>query len=229
MQTFESQSATTTVRRLEDIREFLTTSLAMALRTQPNIADLRGETEGKRDIISQQTTMLHQIKINLDSLQDLMRVIPVEQRILRHVFYKSMYDREEAIHDAEEGTFAWLLEGSDDDSSSEASSAESGSDGMINSNPDEEFKIRPRRRRKRRTTGEDPPADRGDLSESDSGTDEDDLPGSDSSNEVEDFQKFEENQREERHRATGKLIDWLNMIVASSTCQAKPGLASRLL
>lgn len=114
MQTVESQSATTTVHKLEDIRNSLATSLATALSTHQHIADLRGEIEGERDIISQQTTMLNRIRLNLDSLQDLMRVIPLEKRILKHVFYKSMFDREEAIRDAEEGTFAWLLEGQDD-------------------------------------------------------------------------------------------------------------------
>ncbi|ROV92880.1 hypothetical protein VSDG_06370 [Cytospora chrysosperma] len=114
MQTVGSQSATTTDQKLEDIRDSLTNTLATALSTQQNVADLRGEIGGDRDVVSQQTAMLHQIKTKLDNLQDLIQVIPVEKRILEHVFFTTMFDREEAIHDAEEGTFAWLLEGQDD-------------------------------------------------------------------------------------------------------------------
>lgn len=128
MQTVESHSATTTVQKLEDIRNSLTTSLATALGTQQNVTDLRGEIEGRRDIISQQTAMLHQIKTKLDNLQDLIQVIPVEKRILEHVFFTAMFDREEAIHDAEQGTFAWLLDGQDDLAAERANLVCSGED-----------------------------------------------------------------------------------------------------
>ncbi|ROV89580.1 hypothetical protein VMCG_09930 [Cytospora schulzeri] len=195
MQSVESQSATTTIQELKDIRKSLRTLLQTAMITQQDISGLRGQAQTGIDIISQHAAILSRIRLSLDSLKDLMQVIPVEKRILRYIFHKSMFDREEAIHDAEDGTCSWLLEGQDNSSSDEgedwsateeASSAERGSDRMINSKSNGKL-----------STGQ------GNNVDEDAGNPAEGDPCGNR------LSQFKNNQRKERRIATGKLIAWL--------------------
>lgn len=58
-----------------------------------------------------QAKSLQQIRDALTELQNLSRRVPLENRILEHIWFDGMDAREEAIRDAEEGTFEWLLQG----------------------------------------------------------------------------------------------------------------------
>jgi hypothetical protein len=60
-----------------------------------------------------QAGLLQRIKQPLLDLGDLVWRIPREYRILRSIYYDAMNYREEAIHDAEQGTVSWLLDASD--------------------------------------------------------------------------------------------------------------------
>lgn len=58
-----------------------------------------------------QAKSLQQIRYALTELHNLSQRVPLENRILEHIWFEGMDAREEAIRDAEEGTFEWLLQG----------------------------------------------------------------------------------------------------------------------
>lgn len=118
MQTVKIEPVTTTtVQGSRDMSRSMESFLAASLGTQQYSADLRGEAEDKRDTTSQHTAMLNQIRIGLDSLQELLRVHPWEKVLHKYVTHKSRSDQEKASQGDGEGALAWLLEGKDDDSS----------------------------------------------------------------------------------------------------------------
>ncbi|KAJ0415319.1 hypothetical protein BJY00DRAFT_266622 [Aspergillus carlsbadensis] len=52
---------------------------------------------------------LHQVKADISSLTSLVATMTLENRILENIYFPSMHDREDGIHDAEMGTSEWLL------------------------------------------------------------------------------------------------------------------------
>ncbi|KAL4911127.1 hypothetical protein BDW74DRAFT_172582 [Aspergillus multicolor] len=54
---------------------------------------------------------LEDVKSFLDVLVSKMTSMPAENRILENLYFSSMYDREDAIHNPGKGTFEWFLEG----------------------------------------------------------------------------------------------------------------------
>lgn len=53
---------------------------------------------------------LAQLSKSLAKLQPLTTLISRENKILQCLSFPSMYDREDSIHDAESGTFSWMVE-----------------------------------------------------------------------------------------------------------------------
>jgi hypothetical protein len=67
--------------------------------------------EGQSLISTEQPAPLRQIRDSLIDLVRLAKRMPRENRVLDHIFFETMHDREEAIRDAEADTFEWLLQG----------------------------------------------------------------------------------------------------------------------
>ncbi|KAK7745784.1 hypothetical protein SLS53_002501 [Cytospora paraplurivora] len=97
--------------RVEELKGVIE-ALKAALQTNQSLvhlAELQDIVEENGKAMLEQMTTLDEIKYGLDNLQHLTRVIPLEKKILEHIYYDSMYDRKEAIHDAAQGTYKWLL------------------------------------------------------------------------------------------------------------------------
>jgi hypothetical protein len=73
--------------------------------------------ETNRNNESEQVKSLAEIRNSLSRLYVLADSMSRENRILRRLYFKSMYSREDTIANAESGTFAWILENGDDESS----------------------------------------------------------------------------------------------------------------
>jgi hypothetical protein len=81
------------------------------LATHPPTAPEKSQTESMRDpphTVRPQLE-LQGVKAYIDSLMSLVATIPLENRILDNIYFTSMHDREDTIHDAEMGTFGWLF------------------------------------------------------------------------------------------------------------------------
>ncbi|KUI64368.1 hypothetical protein VM1G_11179 [Cytospora mali] len=106
---------------LKKLQEALESALAQStLKNAQELDELQIGLQEAGSSLTEQTITLEYIKSSLDSLHALARIIPLEKRILEHIYYDSMFERQEAIHAAEEGTFKWLLieEDLDEDTSS---------------------------------------------------------------------------------------------------------------
>ncbi|ROV98495.1 hypothetical protein VPNG_08559 [Cytospora leucostoma] len=99
--------------RVDDLKK-VREALNSALQNNKGLADLQIAVEENGTAMMEQTITLDEIKYGLDKLQHLTRAIPLEKRILEHVYYRAMFDRKEAIQDAAEGTYEWLLESEDE-------------------------------------------------------------------------------------------------------------------
>jgi hypothetical protein len=75
------------------------------------------DVETTRDDGAEQIKSLAEIRFSLSRLQLMMNSISRENRILRRLCFDSMYAREDAIAEAETGTFGWILEDRDYESS----------------------------------------------------------------------------------------------------------------
>ena len=62
------------------------------------------------DAMKESMAKLQKLKLSLGNLCELAETIPLEVRLLRHLFYESIDSREDAIHKASSGTFRWMLE-----------------------------------------------------------------------------------------------------------------------
>lgn len=60
-------------------------------------------------LISEPLAWLQQVKLKLSMICDLVRIVPVEIRLLKQLFFESIDSREHSIHEAEVGTFRWML------------------------------------------------------------------------------------------------------------------------
>ncbi|KUI62489.1 hypothetical protein VP1G_09611 [Cytospora mali] len=95
---------------LKKLQEALESALAQStLKNAQELDELHIGLQETGSSLMEQTITLEYIKNSLDSLRALVRIIPLEKRILEHIYYDSMFERQEAIHAAEEGTFKWLL------------------------------------------------------------------------------------------------------------------------
>jgi hypothetical protein len=65
----------------------------------------------------EQIKSLTEIRFSLSKLQLMTKSMSQENRILRRLYFESMYAREDAIAEAASGTFGWILEERDDNSS----------------------------------------------------------------------------------------------------------------
>jgi hypothetical protein len=81
------------------------------LATHPPTAPEKGQTGIVRDAphTVRPQLELQGVKAYIDSLMSLVATIPLENRILDNVYFTSMHDREDSIHDADIGTLGWLL------------------------------------------------------------------------------------------------------------------------
>lgn len=72
---------------------------------------------------AEQAKSLAEIYCGLSKLQSMAKSMSQENRILGRLYFEAMYAREDTIADAEDGTFEWILEGSDNDSVGENKSS----------------------------------------------------------------------------------------------------------
>ena len=67
------------------------------------------------DAMKESMAKLQKLKLSLGTLCELAETIPLEVRLLRHLFYEAIDSREDAIHKASSGTFRWMLEDDTDE------------------------------------------------------------------------------------------------------------------
>lgn len=82
----------------------------------------------RRDRLSGETKPLQNIQDSLVALQSIARSIRQEDWILKHLHFDSMYDREDNMDNAEEGTFRWILDENNTAEEDEKASEGSGTD-----------------------------------------------------------------------------------------------------
>jgi hypothetical protein len=106
------------LRRLEHATERFSTARAQEVdrlaEELTSISKLLTQTQASQSdqptFLMDQARSLQQIRNALTELRNLSQRVPLENRILEHIWFESMDSREEAIRDAEEGTFEWLLQ-----------------------------------------------------------------------------------------------------------------------
>ncbi len=76
--------------------------------------------------LDEQIKSLKEVRDSLTALYSMTTSMPRENRILRQLFFPSMYNREDNMQPAGDGTFKWILEEEEANSSSDKSDAKSG-------------------------------------------------------------------------------------------------------
>ncbi|KAL3443588.1 hypothetical protein BJX65DRAFT_311748 [Aspergillus insuetus] len=96
--------------RLSSIRDDIVKAVEHQMTHLPTAPE-KSQTRSVRDTTHtvQPQVGLQEAKGYLDSLISLVATIPLENRILDNIYFTSMHDREDTIHDAEIGTMAWLF------------------------------------------------------------------------------------------------------------------------